>query len=53
MTLTQCTKRARIPMRDLLQRIFAGGMKDIGRAEGDRSFNALQIDIGKVQGPRM
>lgn len=44
-TLKQCTKRARIPMRDLLQRIFLGEVKNIGRAEGDRGFNALRIDI--------
>jgi hypothetical protein len=47
-TLAQCTKRARIPMRKLLERIFAGEMKNMGRADGDRGFNALRIDIGEV-----
>lgn len=51
-TLSQCTKRARVPMRDLLQRILAGELKDLGRAEGDRGFNALRIDMGKVRVPR-
>ncbi|WP_108500943.1 TniQ family protein [Paracoccus indicus] len=44
-TLTQCTKRARIPMCDLLQLTFLGEVKNIGRAEGDQGFNALRIDI--------
>lgn len=52
-TLTQCTKRARILMRDLVQRIFAGEVNDIGRAEAGRGFNALRIDIRKVLSPRM
>lgn len=44
-TLTQCTKRARIPMRDLLQRVFAGEVKNIARVEGEEGFNALRIDL--------
>lgn len=51
-TFTQCMKRRRIPMRDLLQRVFAGEVKDLGRAKGDRGFNALRIDMGKVRVPR-
>ncbi|MFG6083974.1 hypothetical protein ACEUZ9_000212 [Paracoccus litorisediminis] len=48
-TLTQCTKRARIPMRHLLQTIFQGGIKKIGRVIGESGFSALRFDIEEIR----
>ncbi|WP_374633526.1 hypothetical protein [Paracoccus sp. (in: a-proteobacteria)] len=48
-TLTQCTKRARIPMRQLLQEILGGSIKGIGRAPGNVGFSALRIDIEEIR----
>ncbi|MFH5774376.1 TniQ family protein [Paracoccus sp. NGMCC 1.201697] len=47
--LTQCTKRARIPMRQLLQMILQGGIKKTGRAMGEPGFNALRFDIEEIR----
>lgn len=48
-TLTQCSKRARIPMRDLLQIILSGKIRQIGRAQGEVGFNSLRISIEEIR----
>jgi hypothetical protein len=47
--LTQCTKRARVPMRQLLQMILQSGIRKIGRAMGESGFNALRFDIEEIR----
>lgn len=47
-TLTQCSKRARISMRDLLQIILSGKLRQIGRARGELGFNSLRISIEDI-----
>ena len=48
-TLTQCTKRARITMQQLLRVILKGQIKGIGRASGDVGLSALRIDIEEIR----
>ncbi|KGJ02234.1 hypothetical protein IT41_17960, partial [Paracoccus halophilus] len=48
-TLRQCSKRARIPMQQILQAIFRGRITGIGRARGDLGFGALRIDIEEMR----
>ncbi|QIR84943.1 TniQ family protein [Paracoccus sp. AK26] len=48
-SLNQCSKRARIPMRDLLQMILSGKLRQIGRAQGELGFNSLRISIENIR----
>ncbi|MDB6180021.1 TniQ family protein [Paracoccus fistulariae] len=48
-TLTQCTKRGRIPMRQLLAMILQGRIRGIGRAPGGAGFKALRIDLEEMR----
>ncbi|MFC0200366.1 TniQ family protein [Paracoccus rhizosphaerae] len=48
-TLTQCTKRARVPMRDLLRLVFQREMRKIGRIAGETGFSALRINLDDVR----
>ncbi len=48
-TMTHCTKRARISMRHLLQMILEGGIRTIGRTKGESGFNALRFDIEEIR----
>lgn len=48
-TLTQCTKRARIPMKQLLRLILDGRIEGIGRPYGQLGFNALRVDIEEIR----
>ncbi|WP_374427519.1 TniQ family protein [Paracoccus sp. (in: a-proteobacteria)] len=48
-TLTQCTKRARISMRALLELIFSGRVERIGRVQSDSGFSALRVDLDEIR----
>ncbi len=52
-TLTQCTKRARVPMQYVLQLIFEGRVSGIGRSSGELGFNAIRIDLDEVRGMKL
>lgn len=47
-TLNQCTKRARVPMKQLLKLILRGAIEGIGRNSGKTGFRALRLDIDEV-----
>lgn len=48
-TLTQCSKRARMTMQHLLRLVFEGRIAGIGRLSGETGFSAIRIDLDEVR----
>ncbi|WBU60583.1 TniQ family protein [Paracoccus albus] len=48
-TLTQCTKRARVTMQSVLKLVFDGQIKGIGRCVGETGFKAIRIDLDEIR----
>lgn len=48
-TLTQCTKRARVTMENLLRLIFNGRVKGVGRAPATNGFASVRIDLSEIR----